>query len=187
MVTQLQLPHSVQIDGQASRRGLIPRMPPGDRLLADVETWLKAEYADQVRATAIRPLGEGVAAGRVGNFINGELWGRLADPTLPWGMVFRGAGDLPRHPSQVYQFLMEGLLLFVLLWLYARTPRLLEAGLLRFKGGCAPIDLGAARDGSETAAREFPRELVRVGLHSADLWWKLPRDDPDLDRSLNDC
>jgi phosphatidylglycerol---prolipoprotein diacylglyceryl transferase len=63
----------------------------------------------------------GLASGRVGNFINGELWGRLADPTLPWGMVFRGAGDAPRHPSQVYQFLMEGLLLFVLLWWYART------------------------------------------------------------------
>lgn len=65
----------------------------------------------------------GLAAGRVGNFINGELWGRLADPSLPWGMVFRGAGDLPRHPSQVYQFLMEGLLLFILLWLYACKPR----------------------------------------------------------------
>jgi phosphatidylglycerol---prolipoprotein diacylglyceryl transferase len=65
----------------------------------------------------------GLAAGRVGNFINGELWGRVADPTLPWGMVFRGAGDLPRHPSQIYQFLLEGLLLFVLLWLYARKPR----------------------------------------------------------------
>lgn len=65
----------------------------------------------------------GLAAGRVGNFINGELWGRLCDPSLPWGMVFRGAGDLPRHPSQVYQFLMEGMLLFVLLWVYARKPR----------------------------------------------------------------
>lgn len=65
----------------------------------------------------------GLAAGRVGNFINGELWGRIADPSLPWAMVFRGAGDLPRHPSQVYQFLMEGVLLFVLLWLYARKPR----------------------------------------------------------------
>jgi phosphatidylglycerol:prolipoprotein diacylglycerol transferase len=65
----------------------------------------------------------GLAAGRLGNFINGELWGRLATPDLPWGMVFRGAGDLPRHPSQIYQFLMEGLLLFVLLWLYARQPR----------------------------------------------------------------
>ncbi|MEY4757406.1 MAG: hypothetical protein RJA34_2304 [Pseudomonadota bacterium] len=66
----------------------------------------------------------GLAAGRIGNFINGELPGRLADPALPWGMVFRGAGDLPRHPSQIYQFLLEGLLLFVLLWLYARKPRL---------------------------------------------------------------
>ena len=65
----------------------------------------------------------GLAAGRVGNFINGELWGRVADPSLPWAMVFRGAGDLPRHPSQIYQFLLEGLLLFVLLWLYARGPR----------------------------------------------------------------
>jgi phosphatidylglycerol:prolipoprotein diacylglycerol transferase len=63
----------------------------------------------------------GLAAGRVGNFINGELWGRVADPALPWGMVFRGAGDLPRHPSQVYQFLLEGVLLFVLLWWYARS------------------------------------------------------------------
>ncbi|MGZ5181555.1 MAG: prolipoprotein diacylglyceryl transferase [Ramlibacter sp.] len=65
----------------------------------------------------------GLAAGRVGNFINGELWGRLADPSLPWGMVFPQAGPQPRHPSQVYQFLMEGLLLFILLWLYARRER----------------------------------------------------------------
>ena len=66
----------------------------------------------------------GLAAGRVGNFINGELWGRVTDPALPWGMVFRYSGTLqPRHPSQVYQFLLEGLLLFVLLWLYARKPR----------------------------------------------------------------
>ena len=65
----------------------------------------------------------GLAAGRIGNFINGELWGRVADPFLPWGMLFRGAGDLPRHPSQIYQFLLEGLLLFALLWLYARKPR----------------------------------------------------------------
>lgn len=65
----------------------------------------------------------GLAAGRVGNFINGELWGRVADPSLPWGMVFRGAGDLPRHPSQIYQFLLEGLLLFVLMWWYAQKPR----------------------------------------------------------------
>jgi phosphatidylglycerol---prolipoprotein diacylglyceryl transferase len=62
-------------------------------------------------------------AGRSGNAINGELLGRAADPSLPWGMVFRGGGDLPRHPSQIYQFLLEGLLLFILLWPYARKPR----------------------------------------------------------------
>jgi phosphatidylglycerol---prolipoprotein diacylglyceryl transferase len=65
----------------------------------------------------------GLMMGRVGNFINGELWGRVADPSLPWGMVFRGAGDLPRHPSQLYQIALEGALLFVLLWLYARKER----------------------------------------------------------------
>ena len=66
----------------------------------------------------------GLAAGRVGNFINGELWGRFSAPVLPWGMVFPHSGSmLPRHPSQVYQFLLEGLLLFALLWLYARKPR----------------------------------------------------------------
>ncbi len=66
----------------------------------------------------------GLASGRVGNFINGELWGRAADPTLPWAMVFPQSGSaMPRHPSQIYQFLLEGLLLFVLLWLYARRPR----------------------------------------------------------------
>ncbi len=66
----------------------------------------------------------GLAAGRVGNFINGELWGRFASPDLPWGMVFAHSGSMqPRHPSQVYQFLLEGLLLFVLLWLYARKER----------------------------------------------------------------
>ena len=84
----------------------------------------------------------GLAAGRVGNFINGELWGRLASPDLPWGMVFAHSGTMaPRHPSQIYQFLLEGLLLFVLLWWYARRQRqpgqvaaafLMGYGVLRF-------------------------------------------------------
>src|SRR6478752_13407 len=66
----------------------------------------------------------GFAAGRIGNFINGELWGRFADPSLPWAMVFPQSGSLqPRHPSQIYQFLMEGVLLFIILWLYARKER----------------------------------------------------------------
>ena len=66
----------------------------------------------------------GLAMGRVGNFINGELWGRAADPALPWAMVFPQSGTmLARHPSQIYQFLLEGLLLFALLWWYGRKAR----------------------------------------------------------------
>jgi phosphatidylglycerol---prolipoprotein diacylglyceryl transferase len=63
----------------------------------------------------------GIGAGRLGNFINGELWGRPTD--LPWGMVFRGAGELPRHPSQIYEFALEGLALFALLWWFSARPR----------------------------------------------------------------
>jgi phosphatidylglycerol---prolipoprotein diacylglyceryl transferase len=63
----------------------------------------------------------GLAFGRLGNFINGELWGRPTD--APWGMVFPPVDALPRHPSQLYEFALEGLLLFTLLWLYARRPR----------------------------------------------------------------
>jgi len=66
----------------------------------------------------------GLASGRIGNFINGELWGRPADPSLPWAMVFPQSGSMvPRHPSPLYQFALEGVLLFVLLWLYARRER----------------------------------------------------------------
>ena len=65
----------------------------------------------------------GLAAGRIGNFINGELWGRIAEPSLPWAMIFPQVDDLPRHPSQLYQASLEGLLLFVLLWLYSSKPR----------------------------------------------------------------
>jgi len=83
----------------------------------------------------------GLAAGRLGNFINGELWGRVTD--VPWGMVFRGAGALPRHPSQLYQMALEGLALFALLWWFSSRPRprmqvsalfLLGYGTFRFVG-----------------------------------------------------
>ena len=81
----------------------------------------------------------GLAAGRLGNFIGGELWGRPTD--LPWGMVFPHVDALPRHPSQLYQMALEGLLLFALLWWFSsrRRPRyavsgmfLLGYGALRF-------------------------------------------------------
>lgn len=65
----------------------------------------------------------GLAFGRIGNFINGELWGRPASPDLPWAMVFPFVDAVPRHPSQLYQAAMEGLLLFVLLAFYARSRR----------------------------------------------------------------
>ena len=66
----------------------------------------------------------GLASGRIGNFINGELWGRAADPSLPWAMVFPQSGtNIARHPSPLYQFALEGILLFVLLWFYAKKPR----------------------------------------------------------------
>lgn len=66
----------------------------------------------------------GLASGRLGNFINGELWGRAADPSLPWAMVFPQSGtSFARHPSQLYQFAMEGLLLFALLWWFGRKER----------------------------------------------------------------
>lgn len=85
----------------------------------------------------------GLAAGRLGNFINGELWGRAADPAVwPWAMVFPQAGDgIPRHPSQLYQATLEGVLLFVILWWYSARPRpagcvgsafLIGYGVLRF-------------------------------------------------------
>lgn len=82
----------------------------------------------------------GLAAGRLGNFINGELWGRVTDPTAPWAMIFPQALEadqentamaalfsqyhgLPRHPSQLYQFALEGLALFVIVWLVSRKAR----------------------------------------------------------------
>jgi phosphatidylglycerol:prolipoprotein diacylglycerol transferase len=75
------------------------------------------EAADLIIPTA--PLG--IFFGRIGNFINGELYGRPA--TVPWAMVFPGAGDVPRHPSQLYEAGLEGLLLFAILWLYRRRKK----------------------------------------------------------------
>jgi len=65
------------------------------------------------------PLGLGL--GRLGNFINQELWGRPTD--LPWGMIFPKVDNISRHPSQLYQFLFEGIILFIILWVYSRYPR----------------------------------------------------------------
>ena len=63
----------------------------------------------------------GLLAGRIGNFINGELWGRVSD--VPWAMVFPTGGPEPRHPSQLYEAFFEGLVLFLMLQWFARKPR----------------------------------------------------------------
>ena len=87
--------------------------------------------------TPLVPLG--LCAGRIGNFINAELWGRVTDVT--WAMIFPNVDAQPRHPSQLYEAALEGVLLFVIVWIFARKPRptgavsavfLVGYGLLRF-------------------------------------------------------
>jgi len=90
-------------------------------------------------AAPLAPLG--IALGRIGNFINAELWGRTT--TVFWGVMFPNGGPLPRHPSQLYEAFAEGIILFVVIWFYSAKPRtpgkvtalfLLMYGVIRF--GC---------------------------------------------------
>jgi len=125
--------------GMSSHGGIIG-------VIAVMWLWGRARSKPFLRvADFVVPLAPlGLAAGRLGNFINGELWGRAADPAVwPWAMIFPQAqdGGVPRHPSQLYQAALEGVLLFVILWLYSRKPRLtgqvgslflIGYGLLRF-------------------------------------------------------
>ena len=71
----------------------------------------------------------GLGAGRIGNFINGELWGRITD--VPWGMVFPHVGPEPRHPNQLYQFFFEGVVLFSIVWWFSSKsrPRMAVSGV----------------------------------------------------------
>lgn len=109
----------------------------------------------------------GLAFGRLGNFINGELWGRPAE--VPWAMIFPRADNLPRHPSQLYEFVLEGVLLFALLWWYARRPRPVGA-----VSGLFLIGYGGFR-----FLAEFTREpddflgLLSLGM-SMGQWLSLP-------------
>ena len=149
----------------------------------------------------------GLAAGRLGNFINGELWGRVSSANYSWLMLFPQANEadvlyvtahpqsatllqqvgdylmLPRHPSQIYQFLGEGLLLFVILWLYARKIRpmmavsavfLIGYGVLRFIAEFArePDDfLGLFAGFSMGQLLSLPMIVVGAVL----LWWAYKR------------
>jgi phosphatidylglycerol---prolipoprotein diacylglyceryl transferase len=81
----------------------------------------------------------GYAAGRIGNFINAELPGRVADASLPWAMIWPNVDQLPRHPSPLYQALVDGMLVFVILWLYARKqrPRMAVGAMFTLLYGCA--------------------------------------------------
>ena len=92
----------------------------------------------------VAPLG--LFFGRMGNFINQELWGKVTD--VPWGMVFTNGGSMPRHPSMLYEALLEGIVLMSVLWIVARKPRPL--GLL---SGLFLIGYALAR---------IPIEFVRV-------------------------
>ncbi len=110
----------------------------------------------------------GLAAGRLGNFINGELWGRASD--VPWAMVFPQAHDgIPRHPSQLYEVGLEGVALFILVWWFARRPRPIGA-----VAGVFLIGYGLAR-----FCVEFTREpddflgLLALGL-SMGQWLSIP-------------
>lgn len=109
----------------------------------------------------------GLGAGRIGNFINGELWGRPTD--LPWGMIFPQVDNVPRHPSQLYEFGLEGLTLFALLWIYSLRPRPMGA-----VSGLFLIGYGSFR-----FLVEFSREpddflgLLALGL-SMGQWLSLP-------------
>lgn len=120
----------------------------------------------------------GLAAGRLGNFINGELWGRVTD--VPWAMIFPHSDGQPRHPSQLYELGMEGLILFVFLWWYATKPRaqgsisavfLIGYALCRIIAECfrAPdIELGFIAFNWLTMGQLLSIPMLIIGI----LWYK---------------
>jgi phosphatidylglycerol:prolipoprotein diacylglycerol transferase len=116
----------------------------------------------------------GMLFGRLANFVNGELWGRVAESRVAWAMVFPGAGDLPRHPSQLYEAGLEGLALIVLLlWLFWKTDARWRPGLLV---GTFAFGIALARFGVEFF-REPDAQLqelaLRTGL-SMGQWLTIP-------------
>ena len=116
----------------------------------------------------------GMMFGRLANFVNGELWGRVTDASIPWAMVFPNAGDMPRHPSQLYEAGLEGaLLIVVMLWLFWRTRARYRTGLLV---GVFTLGISLARFTVEFF-REPDAQLqefaVRTGL-SMGQWLTIP-------------
>ncbi len=129
-----------------------------------------AEVADFI--SPLVPLG--LAAGRIGNFINGELWGRVT--TVPWGMVYPNAGPYPRHPSEIYEFFLEGILLFLITWIFSSKQRprgavtglfLICYGTFRIIGECfrqPDIQLGFIAFNWLTMGQLLSIPMVLIGL-----------------------
>ena len=119
-------------------------------------------------AAAATPMG--LFFGRLANFINAELWGRPS--TVPWAMVFPEAGDMPRHPSQLYEALTEGLVLFaVLWWLTHRTSALRRPGVI---AGAFLIGYGLARSFCELFREPDAGHWFTIGPFTAGILYSLP-------------
>jgi phosphatidylglycerol---prolipoprotein diacylglyceryl transferase len=119
-------------------------------------------------AAAAAPMG--LFFGRLANFINAELWGRAS--TVPWAMVFPDAGPLPRHPSQLYEALTEGLVLFaVLWWLTHRRQALRTPGVI---GGAFLVGYGLARSLCEFFREPDAGHILTVGPFTAGIFYSLP-------------
>jgi phosphatidylglycerol:prolipoprotein diacylglycerol transferase len=114
----------------------------------------------------------GLFFGRLANFINAELWGRPS--AVPWAMVFPGAGSgpMPRHPSQLYEAALEGLLLFVVLWwLTHRRLALRQPGVI---AGAFLVGYGLARSFCELFREPDPGHILTVGPLTAGILYSLP-------------
>ncbi len=116
----------------------------------------------------------GMLFGRLANFVNGELWGRVAGPDVPWAIIFPGAGDLPRHPSQLYEAVLEGLLLaLILIPLFWKTRARWRPGLL---AGLFTVGIGLGRFVVEFFREpdEQLQELARQTGLSMGQWLTIP-------------
>lgn len=109
----------------------------------------------------------GLGAGRIGNYINGELWGRVTD--VPWAVIFPAAGPEPRHASQLYQAFLEGLVLFGLLYLFSRKPR--PTGAI---GGLFLLGYGLSRLLTEFFRQPDAHLGLLAGSLSMGQWLSLP-------------
>ena len=137
----------------------------------------------------------GLAAGRIGNFINGELWGRPTD--VPWAMVFPTGGPLPRHPSQLYEFFLEGIVLFSLVWWFSSKPRprMAVSGLFSLCYGAFRFGVEFVRQPDEhlqfiafnwlTMGQLLSTPMILLG--AVLLWWAYNRNDADPPEPQNNA